>query len=151
MFYNQRGRRKGCCKQQFIPAMADISANSVVESSISPLHAKFLAENPEVGFVKIQASRGQQAIPTQDVRVVITKNFDGEIVNFYQGTTDENGIINNIPLPAPPRELSLDSEKAPRGAQYQLLATHPKYSPQRYSIEVFEGVRAILPITLQLK
>lgn len=113
-------------------------------------YEEFLQNNPAIGYLKVQASRGQGAIPTSGVRVAVVQDFNGVRVLFFDGKTDANGIIDRIELPAPPRASSLDPNAPVRGAVYQAYAVHPDFEPQRYEIEIFEGVTGILPVTLQL-
>ena len=60
------------------------------------------------------------------------------------------GLIAGIILPAPPMAASLQPDTARRGAVYQLFASHPDFEPEIYEIEIFDGVNAILPVSLQL-
>jgi hypothetical protein len=84
------------------------SANETLPEGEYADHEGFINENSRKGILKIQAYRGQMAYPVPSVRVVISKRFlDGEYV-FFSGLTDENGIIDGIELPAPPRDNSLN-------------------------------------------
>ena len=111
---------------------------------------EFLRRNTATGKLKIQASRAQSALPTEGVRISVIGRFSDARVLFFDGVTDGDGIIEGILLPAQPIASSLQSETARRGALYQVFANHPDYEPQVYEIEVFEGINAILPISLQL-
>ncbi len=113
-------------------------------------YEQFLAQNPAIGYLKIQASRAQKAIPISNLRIVVMQEFNGLQVLFFDGKTDANGIISSIELPAPPLAGSLDPQSAKSGAVYQVYATHPDFEPAHYQIEMFEGVTAILPVTPQL-
>ena len=111
---------------------------------------EFLRRNTAIGKLKVQASRAQGALPTEDVRISIIGNFSDARVLFFDGLTDADGLITGILLPAPPRTASLQPDTAGRGAVYQLFATHPDFEPEVYEIEIFEGVNAIQPVSLQL-
>ena len=111
---------------------------------------EFLRRNTAIGTLKVQASRAQNALPTEGVRISIINRFSDARVLFFDGLTDADGIISGIVLPAPPAAASLDSDTAQRGAIYQVFANHPAFEPQIYEIEVFDGINAILPISLQL-
>jgi hypothetical protein len=110
-------------------------------------YADFLAQNPAIGYLKVQASQARQALPLQDLEVYVTQDFQGTRVLFYRGSTDENGLIERIELPAPPKEQSLHPESAGHGALYQVYITHPSFAPQLYNAEIFEGITSILSIT----
>lgn len=118
--------------------------------SIDMPYGTFLARNPGIGYLKIQASRARQAIPIPAVRILVIQDFQGARVLFFDGQTDADGVIEGIPLPAPPKEGSLDAKSAVPGADYQVYANHPQFEPWRYHVEIFEDVTAILPITLPL-
>ena len=111
---------------------------------------EFLRRNTATGTLKVQASRARGALPTAGVRIRIISRFSDARVLFFDGITDADGIIDGILLPAPPARDSLNSETARRGAVYQVFAGHPDFEPEIYEIEVFDGVSAILPVSLRL-
>ena len=111
---------------------------------------EFLRRNTAIGKLKVQASRAQGALPTEGVRISIIGNFSDARVLFFDGLTDADGLITGILLPAPPRTASLQPDTAGRGAVYQLFAAHPDFEPEVYEIEIFEGINAIQPVSLQL-
>lgn len=113
-------------------------------------YEEFLEHNPAIGYLKVQASRAQGAIPISGVRIFIAQDFTDVRVLFFDGQTDADGIISDIELPAPPRAGTLDPNNPERGAAYQVYASHPDFEPGRYQIEIFEDVTAILPVTLRL-
>ena len=110
----------------------------------------FLRRNTALGKLKVQASRAQNALPTEGVRISVIGRFDDARVLFFDGITDADGLITNITLPAPPRGASLDAENPRRGALYQVFASHPGFEPEIYEAEIFEGITSILPVTLRL-
>ena len=113
-------------------------------------YAQFLAANPAVGTLKIQAARARRALPTAGVEITVVRQCRDERVLFFQGLTDEDGLIEAIPLPAPPRALSQQAGSGRRGALYDVFAAHPDFAPVQLQAEIFEGITAILPVTLQL-
>ena len=111
---------------------------------------EFLRRNTATGKLKVQASRARNALPTENVRISIIGNFSDARVLFFDGLTDADGLIAGIILPAPPRSSSLQPSTSGRGAVYRLFASHPDFEPEIYEIEIFDGVNAILPVSLQL-
>lgn len=108
----------------------------------------FLRDNPALGYLKVQAYRGNQVYPVGDVKITVSKSFaDGEKI-FFEGVTDPNGIIDGIELAAPPRRNSLSPETAERYAEYELLAEHPLYKNFSSSVAIYDGVKALQPIQL---
>jgi len=112
---------------------------------------QFLRRSTGEGTLKIQTSRAQGALPTAGVRISVITRFSDARVLFFDGVTDEDGLITNILLPAPPAAASLSAETARRGALYQVFANHPDFEPEVYEAEIFDGVTAILPVSLQLR
>lgn len=114
-------------------------------------YSQFLSENPYTGYLKVQAFRGEQAFPVPDVQVRVTRNFtDGERT-FFEGATDQNGIIDGITLPAPSAENSLTPNGPVNTAVYTLTADHPSYRAVRIPFAIYEGITAIQPLQLLLE
>ncbi len=133
-------------------ASTGTSTDEVTETDGDPIsYSQFLSENPYTGYLKVQAFRGEQAFPVPDVQVRITRNFtDGERV-FFEGATDQNGIIDGITLPAPSAENSLMPNGPINTAVYTLTAQHPIYRAVRIPFAVYEGITAIQPLQLLLE
>ena len=127
-------------------------SRSVIRDDAQPLtYAEFLQKNPYSGFLKIQAFRGNQAFPVPGVQVRISRDFaDGERV-FFTGTTNANGIIDGIELPAPSRDDSLTPDGPISTAVYNLTAVHPPYHTIAVPLEAYEGITAIQPLRMMLK
>ena len=130
----------------YTPAAVDIPENSPITD-----YETFMAENQKLGKLKIQAFRGQMAYPVPSVRIVITKKFtDGERT-FFSGITDENGMIDSIELPAPPRGNSLDFLLPDKTATYILRTINSQYEDIEREIEIFEGIKTIQPLSMNLR
>ena len=110
----------------------------------------FIEEHPLFGSLKIQAYRARMAFPVPGVKVIISKEFsDGERV-FFEGTTDENGIIDGIRLPAPPRGNSLEYLLPDKAATYVLRTESPDYVTILRQFEIFENTKTIQPLSMIL-
>ncbi len=120
------------------------------EGEFSGTYPQFLRRNPAIGWLKIQASRAHRALPTEGVEITVLQQFNDQRVLFFRGTTDADGLISDIPLPAPPKAASLQSQTSRQGALYQVFASHPDFAPMRYEAEIFEGITSILPVALRL-
>jgi len=131
------------------PPLPDRSAYPALPSD-TVSYDQFLRRNTATGKLKVQASRAQGALPTEGVRISVIGRFSDARVLFFDGLTDADGIIDGIILPAPPAAASLQSETARRGALYQVFANHPDFEPEVYDAELFDGINAILPVSLQL-
>lgn len=111
---------------------------------------EFIAENNKTGMLKIQAYRGNQSVPEAGVTVRISKEIgDGDYI-FFEGMTDGSGIIESIVLPAPPRDTTLDAGRPDKTAVYVLEAEKEGFLPIRRDVEMFEGVKTIQPLRMNL-
>ncbi len=108
----------------------------------------FLQENPRRGYLKIQAFSGRQSYPIEGVRVAITRDFGDEQVLFFEGITDRDGMIDDIELPAPPRENSLVFLTPDKAAEYDMTALYGDVLPQSSKVQIYEGIKSIQPILI---
>lgn len=129
-----------------------VNTDDVTETDGNPItYAQFLSQNPYSGYLKVQAFRGEQAFPVPDVQIRVTRDFtDGERT-FFDGVTDQNGIIDGITLPAPSAENSLTPNGPVNTAVYTLTAQHPNYRAVRIPFAIYEGITAIQPLQLLLE
>ena len=111
----------------------------------------FISENTSKGGLKIQAYRARGAYPVPGVRVIITRDFSDGERTFFSGITNENGLIDGIELPAPPRINSLEFDSPDKVAVYKLRAISPDYRELSRAVEIFDGVKTIQPLAMQLK
>ena len=117
----------------------------------TPLQA-FLRINPDRGVLRIQAFRGPQSIPVEGVHVTVSRDFDdGSSHIFYEGDTDESGLIDPITLPAPDRSQSLSPGDANPSATYTVRAEHPDFQPVEATVDLYQGIKTVQPIQLRLK
>lgn len=127
-----------------------VLSERVEDSSPNRLsYSDFLTENNTSGTLQIRAYKAREAFPVPGVRVVIFRNFsDGEKV-FFSGITDENGIIDNIELPAPPRANSLNFSTPDKVALYELKAILSNYESIEKEIEIFDSIETIQPLIMR--
>lgn len=111
----------------------------------------FLRANPDTGTVRIQAFRGNQAIPVENVRITVSRRIGDQDHTFFVGTTDASGILDPIALPAPSRALSQAPGDPRPYAVYDLRAEHPLFAPLVTTVEVFQNVKTVQPVQLRLK
>lgn len=144
----QQSRPQTAPKPNNMEQMRDDSANMTYE--------QFLSQNPGIGALRVQVFSGQQAIPIPNAEVTVTKEFsDGQKV-FFDGITDISGIVDNIELPAPSREISESPQ--PRGdgvqmllpyLQYNVMVTEARHRPQEYTnVAIFDGIKSIQPVRM---
>lgn len=104
----------------------------------------FISENPDIGYLKVQAFTAYGAIPISNARILITKDIGSNKVIFFQGLTDSSGIIENIELPAPMAVSVLTPDIPPEYTIYNLTAIHEGYEAiKQYNIGMFGGIKVI--------
>ncbi len=108
----------------------------------------FLAENDRSGDLKIQAFRGEQAFPLPGVAVRITRPIGEYNYIFFEGETDEDGIIDGIKLPAPPSANSTNFGDPYSTALYVLTAEKNRYDDIERQIEIFPDVKTVQPLQM---
>lgn len=111
----------------------------------------FLRENPDQGVLRIQAFRGPQSIPMENVRVTVSRKFGDEDHVFFEGTTDRSGLIDPIKLPAPARSQSLSPGDANPSATYTVRAELPGFTPQETVVDIYQGIKTVQPVQLRME
>lgn len=114
-------------------------------------YEEYLIENPANGLLKVQAYRAREAIPQSGVGVKVSTYIGDRERTFFEGVTDENGIIDNIKLPAPPRANSLESGDPHPTATYLLSASEEGFIPITIGITIFDGIKTIQPLPMILR
>ena len=85
-------------------------------------YVNFVSNNPSSANLNIRTTAANSAIPISDVKIIVSKEIDGNKIIFYNGVTDESGMINDIKLPTP-KIINNDLE-APNGILYDIEAIY---------------------------
>ena len=121
-----------------------MNEKNVMDSSVqnNPSYQRFVRENPNVGFLKIRASSANAAIPVSGIRIKVLKEIGGMNVIFFEGETDDSGMINDIRLPSPKGVLS--DEDIPNHTEYELKAVGSVQNIEReFWVSIFPGITVI--------
>lgn len=108
-------------------------------------YKQFLKENPSVGYLKIKAYSANEAIPISGLKVVVSKTIDSNRIVFFEGITDESGIIERISLPAP--LLNQNNLDAPSSTIYDIDSYYNDVD-RKYSIRIYENVYVVQSINV---
>lgn len=108
----------------------------------------FLEQNPVEGSLKIRAYTASEAMPVKNLAIKVSKVIDDKIVVFYEGKTNESGIIENIKLPAP--RISFNDEEEPKSTNYNVTASYMGKDYYKYVISIYENVLVIQNINIVL-
>ena len=113
----------------------------------SQLYKNFLTQNPSNGYLKIRAYAASQALPISSLKVVVSKIIDNNRVIFFDGVTNESGVIEKIVLPAP--KLNTDNLNAPNSTTYDITATYLDNNvTNTYKVNIYENIYVIQTINI---
>ena len=106
---------------------------------------EFESKNTGRGTISFRVYTAREALPVIGAKVIITKEIGGKPHTFSTLTTDMSGQTAPITLPAPEKNLSLDSgNKIQPFSLYDAVVTKNGYATIRYSgIPVFDGVNSV--------
>lgn len=115
----------------------------------SSLYSDFISLNPSVGYLKIKVDSALESYPVEGVEVLIYKDIGEDLVVFYYGKTDSNGIIDNIVLPSP-KAMNINSLEVPDYEVYSLKINKKGYKEINYlDVVVYSDIKVIQNISLE--
>ena len=82
----------------------------------------FNKNNPDVGYLNIRAYAANSAIPIAGLEVKVFKIINDKKIIFFDGKTDNSGMISKISLPTPP--VNNDDEVIPLSQEYEVSSTY---------------------------
>lgn len=110
-------------------------------------YKNFILNNPTSANLNIRTTAANDAIPISDVRIIVSKEIDGNKIIFYDGLTDESGMINDIKLPTP--RLITDDLEVPNSILYDLEAIYASDNIDRiYKILMYPDICVIQNINI---
>ncbi len=113
----------------------------------SQLYQEFIRENPSLGFLRIRAYAASQALPISGLRVIISKVLDNNKIIFFDGVTNDSGVIERINLPTP--RINDDNQVIPKNITYDIEAIYtPDNINRKYSVNMYENVYAVQNISV---
>jgi hypothetical protein len=111
----------------------------------SEVYKSFISENPGLGFLKIRAYAASQAVPISGLSVVVSKNIDDNKVVFFEGVTNDSGVIERIALPAP--RMNSDNMIAPIVNTYDISTTYNGES-RLYKVNIYDDIYVVQNINV---
>ena len=112
------------------------------------MYKNFMNIHDGTGILKVEASTASLAYPLSDVEIEVSKIFGEDKVIFYEGKTNESGIIESIILPT--RKISKEIEDVSDifYTTYDLFAKDSKYDVEKkYDVSIFDDIKVIQPVT----
>lgn len=122
----------------------DVNDESFVKSEE---FQKFMNDNPARGFLRVRAFAASGAIPVSGVQVIISTIINNNKFIFFDGATNESGIIDNISLPAP--KLNTDNMDIPSKTVYDIEASYDIDNfKQSYKVNMYENIFVVQAINV---
>lgn len=112
----------------------------------SNVYMEFMNNNPGIGYLKIRAYSANQAIPVKGLKIVVNKKIDGYYVNFFEGYTNESGVIENIGLPTP--KLDSNDLIVPKSTSYEIIASLNNQTNLNFIVNVYDKLYVIQNISV---
>ena len=110
-------------------------------------YKNFVRDNPLNANLNIRASAASEAIPVSDVRIIVSKDIGDYKVIFYDGYTDNSGMINRIKLPTP--DINNNQEDIPKGTLYNIEAIYEKDNfDMFYKVLIYPNIYVIQNINI---
>lgn len=99
--------------------------------------------NGEGGSLIVQVLTAGGALPLAGASVTISDAGDGWISEEIRLTTESAGLTERVPLPAPPKDMSLSPTVRLPYARYNINVTYPGHIPYNAkNVPVFSGVNS---------
>ena len=116
----------------------------------SDIYKDFIKENPSRGNLRIRAYTASGALPVSGLKIVVSTVFKDSDIIFFEGETNESGLIEKISLPAP--KLITDNLDVPNKTTYEILAIYEKEDLNKvYKVNMYEDVCVIQNINVAPK
>ena len=113
----------------------------------SETYQNFIRNNPSEGYLKIRASAASSAIPISGLKIVVSKNIDNNNVIFFEGETNDSGVIEKITLPAPKANIS--NLVKPNNTTYDVSATYQRDNISSvFLVRMYENVYVVQNINI---
>ena len=110
-------------------------------------YKNFINNNPSYGMLKIRAYTASEAVPVIGLKIVVDKVINDDRVIFFEGQTDNSGMIDKIKLPAPGSDEN--NMNSPLYTTYNIIATYkPDNLVANYKANLYEGICVIQNINL---
>ena len=112
----------------------NINDNEFVNSLV---YQKFIENNPGKGYLKIRAYAASEALPVVGLRIIVSSLIDNEKVIFFDGITDDSGMIDTLTLPTP--KLDNSNLEIPFTINYSIEAIKDTIN-KKFSVDMYDGV-----------
>ena len=113
----------------------------------SRLYQDYLKTNNAIGYLNIRAFSANEAVPIKDLNITITNVIGNDTIIFFEGKTNDSGMINDIALPAP--KQGADNLVAPPKVTYNIIAYYePENLKQIYQANIYDNIHVVQIINI---
>ena len=113
----------------------------------SNLYKQYITDNAGEGYLKIRAYTASQALPISNLKIVVSKKLDNNIIIFFEGETNSSGVIEKITLPAPVQNS--DDLEAPSSVAYDIKVTsNLDETTSIYRVNIYDKIYVVQTINL---
>ena len=108
-----------------------------------------IAQEGDSGFLRVNVNSGLNQFPIEDAVVDISSQLEPDRI-IEELKTDRSGQTEQITLPAPSVDLSLEPQELQPYSEYRITVSAPGYEPVTVEgSEILAGVLSTLPVRLQ--
>ena len=97
----------------------------------------FIKENNGIGYLRIRAYGASEAIPIEGMNIVVSTIYNGKNIIFFEGVTDESGMIKRLELPTPSREK--DDLVIPKWKTYNIEANYNN-KLENFKVNIYDDI-----------
>ena len=112
------------------------------------VYFNFIREHKGTGNLKIRAFTINEALPVGNVHVIVSSLYENEKIIFFDGFTDDSGMISDISLPT--TTIDNDNLIVPIYTEYEIEAFLGEYRINDYKVLMYDGVCVIQNIMMSL-
>ena len=113
----------------------------------NPLYISFKNSNPGIGKLKIRAYGANEAVPISGLRIIVSTIYDDIMFVFFDGYTNDSGIVEKIELPTP--KYDSDDLVIPKSITYVVDAIYSyDKSEQKFNVNMYDGVCVLQNISI---
>ena len=110
---------------------------NIVEFKKSLEYQDFIKENGGLGYLRIRAYGASEALPIENMTIIVSTIFDDKRIVFFNGKTDNSGMIERLELPAPNR--GDDNMVIPKWKVYNIEAIYDG-KVENFKVNIYDGI-----------
>ena len=102
-------------------------------------YQEFIKINTGSGKLKIRAFAASEALPVENIKIIVSTIIGNEKIIFFEGKTDSSGMVENIVLPAP--KINVNNMEVPNTIDYEITAiSDDNLKRQVYHVNMYDGI-----------